>query len=64
MVKYARFRELLCRYFESDGYLPKNLKVEFTKMVRMAGYLADVDPESYKISSEYECFLEAGMVRI
>lgn len=64
-VKYAYFERMLNHYFKMDGRgLSKKFLKEFSKLIRMAGYLDDVNPEAHKIVEEYEVLRACGAVMI
>ncbi len=64
-VKYAYFSQMLDVYFAKKGAgLSKAFVRQFSKLIRMAGYLADVNSDAHKIIEEYEMLRLSGMVKI
>ena len=61
-VKYNYFMELLKAYF--DNRMDDVLLKKFSKLIRMAGYLADVDSEAGRIMDVYKELRISGTIKI
>ncbi len=61
-VRYYRFRQMCGHYLANRGHLSEKFMKEFSKLIHMAGYLAEVDREACRIYEEYEQMLKAGMM--
>lgn len=64
-VKYAYFKQMLNYYFEKGGHgLSEEFVKKFVKLIHMAGYLDEVDPEAHKIVEEYNMLCDLGAMTI
>lgn len=63
-IRYERFEQMCDMYLDHPRGVSKEFMKEFSSLIRMAGYLADVDREAGKIYDEYCVLQECGLIRI